>query len=223
LPSPETRSCSTSQAETTWWPSIPVNAGGRASAPVAISTTSGRSLTIDSTVAAVSSRTTAHHHNPLRRLGPRQIGPFAFASDDGVLNARHAATGVDAVNAPLVVAHALSDIVQCSGLRLVRHVRIGDQRPVHDAQVGLSLGDDLVGLDRIHDARSRDHRHLDDRSNACRQVRIDAEFEAHVRHGGRFADVRLGRSANHVEVVDQLQFAELAADLLHLAVIEPVL
>ena len=46
------------------------------------------------------------------------------------------------------------------------------------------------------------------------------ELERHVGHGRRLADERLGRAADHVEVVEQLQLVQPAADFLHLRVVE---
>src|SRR5262249_61835546 len=84
-------------------------------------------------------RRPAPDHDPLPRARrARQIGPCDFPADDGILDTGDAATGVDAVDAALVVTKAGTDIVEVSLARLVGQVRVGDQRAHEDPQLGLS-------------------------------------------------------------------------------------
>src|SRR5207247_1994423 len=65
----------------------------------------------------------------------RHLGPPTLAADEGILHASDSLARVDAIDAALVVAKARADIIELSGPRLVGQVRVGDQRPIHDAQV----------------------------------------------------------------------------------------
>jgi hypothetical protein len=119
-----------------------------------------------------SRRSATYDNNSLLRSSCRNRGPDQLATDHWILNTRHTATRIDTVDATLVVAHALSDVFQCSRAGFVRHVRISNQRAIHDTQVSLPLGDDAICLHGINDARRGNDWNADNLPNAGRQVRV---------------------------------------------------
>ena len=100
-----------------------------------------------------------------------------------------------------VAADAAQDRVRVAGAGLARHLRIGDQRPVHAEGVGDLLADHAVGIDRVDHPRRRDQGRSD--AERAREIR-----DRVLRDGGWRDDVHApvegGRVADRdVHVVDE--------------------
>ena len=149
-----------------------------------------------------------------------EIGPLCLPTDDWVLHAGDAAAGIDPIDTALVVTHALTNVVQSRRLRLVGHVRICDQRAVHDAQLRLSFRQYAIGLDWVDDSPGRDDGHLDDFSNARGEMCVQPEPKGHIGNGSGFSDECFCGAADDIEIVDRSSCIEFSADLQHLRIVE---
>ncbi|MEZ5773932.1 MAG: hypothetical protein R3D33_04285 [Hyphomicrobiaceae bacterium] len=104
-------------------------------------------------------RPAADHHHPLRRARARHLAIDELAAGLGMLDAGDREPELEMADAGLVAA----DAARMSSVRpaspLAGHLRVADQRPVHAAQIGRTLGEDAaLGLVRLIDPAGHQHR-----------------------------------------------------------------
>ena len=157
--------------------------------------------------------TAADDHDFLLYLGGFQ-GPFApglFEADCGVLDAAQQPVDPHAADAPLVVGDAVTEVVQPSFLCLLGEERVYYKAAAHADHVGLTVGEDPLGHDRVVDAAGAEYGKLYLLADACRQRDGVTERGVH----GAFNQVEVVEGGyGEVEEVEEAGRFIFLADLL---------
>jgi hypothetical protein len=98
------------------------------------------------------------HEDPTGRRA-RAHREIVLATRGGVADAVQRFLHEDVADAPVLI-DARPDVVDPSRRQLVREVGIGEQLASHADEVGLAVGEHLLGLVRLEPAE-RDHRNVD--------------------------------------------------------------
>ena len=152
-------------------------------------------------------------HDLPRRRRRADLTQLGLTTRCRVLDAGDRLALIDPVDAAFVRSHAGPDVVEPTFASLARQVGVGDQRARHPDDVHLAIGDDLLGVPRIDDARRVEDRHPGDRLlDEPGQRHEEAGVKAHVRHHGGLERVRVSAAADDREEVDQAGGGEPAGD-----------
>ena len=156
------------------------------------------------------------HDDPLPRRRGLDVSELGLPAGARVLDAGDGLALIDAVDAPLVRADALADLVEPTLAGLPRHVGVRDERAGHADHVHRAVGQDLVRVHGVDDARGvedRDLRH--GRLDRRRQRDVHGVRERHVRHGAGLEREGVGGAPDDREEVDEAGGGEPVRDLRH--------
>jgi hypothetical protein len=158
----------------------------------------------------------AHDDDLLRDRRRAHLTELTLPARRGVLNAGHRLPPVDPVDTALVGTNAQADLVQATIEGLARQVGVRDEGARHPDHVDRAGGQDLVGVDGVHDPgrvedRHARHRRLDRRG----ERQVEADGERHVGDRRRLESERVGAAADNGQEIDEARGGESPSDLGH--------